>query len=317
MTALTLGLPVGADRRAISGLGLGLAAVLMWGSYLAFARSGVNEGLAALDFVLLRYATAGAVMAAFLVATGGLSSLRTLGGVGWWRGGVLSLLAGPLFIGLGVGGYAYAPLAHGAVIQPAVLTLAGMALGALVLRERLTGGQLTGAALVIGGALLIARPWGAMAPSAWIGDLMFASAGLMFALFAVVVRLCGLKPIPATAALSVVSAIVAIPIRLAFGNAATLMDAGAETVLSQVIVQGLLSGVLAIAAFAAAVDRLGAARAALFPALVPAAALLIGVPVTGEMPASLDWAGMAVASFGLTVAAGIVHPPRKYARGWR
>jgi hypothetical protein len=39
--------------------------------------------------------------------------------IGWSRAFGLMLLAGPLFLWLGVGGYAFAPLAHAAVVQPA------------------------------------------------------------------------------------------------------------------------------------------------------------------------------------------------------
>ncbi len=54
-------------------------------------------------------------------------ALVDLGGGVWGRSVALPLFAGPLFIARGESGYAYAPLAHGAVIQPAALTLGAMA----------------------------------------------------------------------------------------------------------------------------------------------------------------------------------------------
>lgn len=105
------------------GIFFGLAAVAMWASYLAYARAGVNVGLAPQDFVFLRYATAGAIMLPWLMR----HQPGSLAGVGWRRGVLLTLFAGPFFIFLGVGGYVFAPLSHGAVIQPATITLASMA----------------------------------------------------------------------------------------------------------------------------------------------------------------------------------------------
>lgn len=62
--------------------------------------------------------------------------ISDVGGVGWGRAAALALFAGPLFIALGVGGYAFAPLAHGAVIQPAALSLGAMAASSLIFGER-------------------------------------------------------------------------------------------------------------------------------------------------------------------------------------
>ena len=50
-----------------------------------------------------------------------------------WRSVALATLAGPPFILYGVGGYLYAPLAHGAVIQPEVVTSLSMVLIAIFL----------------------------------------------------------------------------------------------------------------------------------------------------------------------------------------
>ena len=55
--------------------------------------------------------------------------------------------------------------------------------------------------------------------------------------------------------------------------------------------QGIASGVIALIGFGEAIRRLGAGGAALFPSLVPAAAVLIGIPVTQELPAPLQAAG--------------------------
>ena len=283
------------------GLGAGLAAVAMWGSYLAFARAGVNAGLTPFDFVALRYATAGAIMLPWLLMHG----IRDLAGVGWRRGSLLALAAGPLFIALGVGGYLFAPLAHGAVIQPATITVGGALLAWGLLGERLSANQIAGGLLIVAGVAVIASAGGANVPAgAWRGDGLFVAAGLMWVAFTLMVRRWQIAPVAATAIVSVLSAGVAVPLYLAFSTPANLLALPLPTLLTQVVVQGVLSGVLAVLAFTASVGWLGASRAALFPAMVPAAALVLGIPVTGEMPHRLEWAGMAIVSLGLAVAIG-------------
>ena len=68
---------------------------------------------------------------------------------------------------------------------------------------------------------------------------------------------------------------------------------------AQIVVQGALSGVVAVLAYTRAVQLLGPGRAALFPALVPAVAVALGVPIAGEIPAPLQLAGIALATLGL------------------
>lgn len=284
------------------GLCFGLAAVAMWAAYLAFARAGVNAGLTPVDFVFLRFVTAGAIMLPWVLRKG----IRDLGGVGWGRGAALALFAGPLFIALGVGGYTFAPLAHGAVIQPAALTLGAMAASWLIFGERPPRERALGVAIILGGLVLIATgKGGAELPGAWRGDLLFVAAGLSWVGFTILLRRWKIGGIPATAAVAVVSALIVLPVFVATQSFERLAALPLATLLTQIVVQGLLSGVLAVIAYGKAVEHLGASKAALFPALVPAAALLVGVPITGEVPALAEGIGALMATAGLAVAMGV------------
>ena len=286
-----------------AGIGFGLLAALIWGSYLALARAGANQGLTAHDIAFLRFAIAGPIMLPFLLR----HSPATLAGVGWRRAAVLVLLVGPLFILVGVGGYQFAPLAHGAVFQPAALTLGGMALAALLLGDALTRTRLAGAATIIVGLVLIAGP-GLLAggSSAPLGDVMFVAAGLMWALFTALARRWQIGPMAATAAVSVLSAAIYVPWFLAAETFDRLAALPVGALAAQVIVQGALSGVVAVIAFTKAVALIGAGRAAVFPAIVPPVAILLGVPIAGEIPTALQAFGVAVVIAGLLTAMGLL-----------
>jgi drug/metabolite transporter (DMT)-like permease len=292
----------------VRGMLLGAAAVLMWGSYLAFARAGVSAGLTGFDFTAIRYGTAGLVMVPWLVRHQPL----TMGGTGWLRALCLMLVAGPLFIWLGVGGYAFAPLAHGAVVQPATIVIGSTILAALVLKDRPDFKRLLGIAIIVMGLATIAGPallnGGAMTS---IGDGMFVLAGLLWASFTTLTRRWGVKAVPATAAVSVLSAAIVLPIYAATLGFDRLLALPIATLLTQIIVQGVLSGVLAVIAYTRAAELLGPARAAIFPALVPAAAIIIGIPVVGELPTMLQLGGLLLVSLGLFVAIGVLKLPRR------
>lgn len=288
-----------AARRTALGIGAGLLAAVIWGGYLAVSRQGIAAGLRPVDLALLRYVAAGAALLPWVLR----NQPATLAGLGWGRAIILSVLAGPPFVLIGAGGYLFAPLAHGAVVQLGTVTLASMLLAALVLSEQVSLRRLAGLCVVIAGLACIAGPAILSGGSqARIGDLMFACAGAMWAVFAVLVRRWRVAPLAATAAVSVVSALVFVPLYfLAFGTA-PLAAASPWLLVEQATVQGLLSGVVALFAFASAVELLGAGQAALFPAASPAVAILIGIPLTGEVPDGGQWLGLAVVSVGLVLA---------------
>ncbi|MEM6670763.1 MAG: DMT family transporter [Pseudomonadota bacterium] len=292
----------------LKGLALGAFAALIWGGYFAFSRAGVQAGLEPADVVLIRFAVAGLMMTPFLLQAG----LRDLGGVGWGRGAVLALLIGPLSIFASVGGYTFAPMAHGTVIQPATVTVSALLLSAALLGETLRWGRVLGVALILLGLCAIAGPalWSGDA-EALTGDALFVLAGLMWSGFTLFTRAWRLGPMQTVAAVSVLSAVVYTPWHLTMDTLERIAALSPWMLVGQVLVQGVLAGVVAILAFTRAVEILGAGRAGLFTSLVPACGVLIGIPLTGEAPTALQLAGLALVSFGLLWAMGILRLRRR------
>jgi drug/metabolite transporter (DMT)-like permease len=289
-----------------NGILLGMAAALIWGGYLAYSRLGVTQGLLPPDFAMLRFGVAGLVMLPYLARRG----LFDFAGVGVWRALALTACAGPVFMLIVSGGYVYAPLPHGAVIPPSAMTVSSMLLAALVLRDHPSwtrvagvGVILAGLACVAGGGLISGK-----GDLTWLGDILFAIAGFLWAVFTVLQKRWGIDPMQATAAMSVLSLILLLPPFLIWWGFGPILALPPAQLALQIVVQGVLAGVVAVVAFAAAVVVLGASRAALFPALVPGTAMLIGIPLTGEWPTALQWIGIAVVSLGLVAAMGVRLP---------
>lgn len=97
-----------------------------------------------------------------------------------------------------------------------------------------------------------------------------------------------------------------VPAFLIFSDFDRFAAADTTTIVAQVVVQGIMSGVLAVIAIGVAIQALGAARAGLFSALVPAFALIIGVPVTGEIPTFTESLGGVITTLGLIIALGVI-----------
>ena len=299
----------GAERARRERWGMLSGAAMALGASLSFAsaRAGILGGLGAVDMIFARYLVAGALMLPLLVSWG----LPTLAGIGARRAIILSLLGGAPFALLQTGGYAFAPLAHGAVIAPSTVTIVSTLGAAIFLRERLGLAHLAGAAIVLLGIGLIgwdgiARSSAADGARAWIGDLLFFASSLLWAGFTLLLRHWRLSALRATAVVAVLSMVATTAIYLPLMGVDHLLALPLGALAFQGVVQGGLQGVLTMLAYSQAVVLLGVSRAVLFPAIVPAVSVIVGIPIVGEIPGALQVAGLCVVTIGLLVTIGVV-----------
>lgn len=268
------------------------------------ARAGILGGLAADDMIFARFVVAGLFLLPFLLRWG----LPSLAGIGWRRGLALVATGGPLFAILQTGGYAFAPLAHGAVIAPSTVTILSTLAAGLLLGERLTRAHLAGAVLVLAGIVLIG--WhglttGASGPRAWIGDILFFLSSVLWAGFTVLIRHWRLDAMRVTAVVGVLSCAICVPVYLAYRGLPHLLALPLSALVFQGLVQGLVQAVLTLLAYSRAIAILGVSKAVLFPAIVPAMSVLIGIPLIGERPNATQIVGLCLVSVGLFVAVGL------------
>jgi drug/metabolite transporter (DMT)-like permease len=279
---------------AIVGIVCGVAAAAFWACGFVAARHGIAVGLSPFDIAFHRYVWAGLLFLPGMMRAG----RGDLGGIGWGRGFVFAMLGGPGQAAVSAAGFLLVPLGHGGVIQPACAVVAGLVLSTVVLKEKQPTARLAGAAvIVVGVALIGSEALAAMGTGAVAGDLAFAMAGMMFAVFAMLLRRWRIDPVRATATISVLT-LAYVPLHaLAFGFG-RMIAAGWHENIIQVVVQGIFSGPLSIYLFARSVALLGASRAAVFPALVPGLTLLVGFVTLGETPSVPQAFGLAVVLIG-------------------
>lgn len=279
-------------------------AIMALGASLSFAaaRAGILGGLLAVDMIFARFIVAGLIMLPLLLHYG----LANLAGLGWRRALILTVLGGAPFALLQTSGYGFAPLAHGAVIAPATVTIVSTIGAALFLRERLGRNHMIGAAVVLAGIGLIG--WdGMMQPSgerAWFGDLLFFLSSVLWAGFTLLLRHWRVPALRATAVVSVLSCVLTIPAYLAAMGTAHLAALPLGFLAFQGLVQGGLQGAITMIAYSQAVMLLGVSRAVLFPAIVPAVSVVLGIPIVGEIPSALQVAGLGLVTLGLLTTVG-------------
>ncbi len=283
---------------ALLGVVCGIAAALFWAFGFVATRHGLKAGFTPVDLLVHRYVWSGVAFLP-LVFRAGISDLC---GIGWARGLALMVLGGPVMSLISYSGFLFVPLGHGSVIQPSCATLGGILLGALVLKERISASRVLGAVVIVGGLGVIgAESIGHIGLDGVQGDLIFVLTGTMFAGFGAALRHWRVSALSAAAVINVLS-LSLLPIYAVTAGPARIAAIGLEENAIQALAQGLLAGPLALYLYAVSVTRLGVARAAVFPACVPALTLLVGWLLIGEPPTALQAAGLVTVLFGFYLA---------------
>jgi drug/metabolite transporter (DMT)-like permease len=288
-------------RDAALGIAAALATALIAVGWQVTTRLGATTGLSPLDLALFRYAVPGVLLLPI-----------------WWRTGLLPKgLRPPLLalIVLGAGlpfglaamaGAQFAPVAHMGALLPGAMPLFVAVAAALVLGERFSGARILGFALIIGGIATIgSKTLTGLDSSTFRGDLLFVGAAMLWAIYTIAYRRSNLSPWQCAAVVNAWSMFGIVPL-WAWSGASRIAAAPLADIVTQIIWQGVLAGVLGLWTFAFAVQRIGASRAALSGALVPVLSALAGFVFLGEAPGPYVLLGAAITAAGLVLSAGVM-----------
>jgi drug/metabolite transporter (DMT)-like permease len=274
----------------------GILAALGWATGFVAAKHGVSVGFTPADLALHRYFWSGL----FLMPLALREGIIKLGGVGWGRSFALAILSGPTQALLAYSGFILVPLGHGTTIQPACAALFGLVMATLFLHERPTLSRIAGGLTIIGGLVVFGgESLTTIGAHGVGGDLLFATAGLFWAGFGTLLRFWRVSGMRAATVVGTLSVLVFAPLYFIFvGHDSMIPRMSLAENLLQVVVQGVLAGALPIYLFARSVMLLGAGRGAVFPALVPGFALIIGYLTLGIVPSIPQVVGLVIVVVG-------------------
>jgi len=287
------------QRAAVSGLlvgtACGIAAAFGWAAGFAAAKHGIDIGFSPAELAFHRFFWSGLLLTPLALRAG----FFKLGGIGWGRGFAMTILAGPTQALVAYTGFILVPLGHGTTIQPACAALSGLVLATLVLGEHPTTTRIAGGITIVAGLIVFGlESLTTIGTHGVGGDLLFAAAGVFWAAFGTVLRLWRVPGFAAANVVAALSIFVFAPLFLIFVGFDNMIKFGFTENLLQVLVQGILAGVLPIFLFARSVILLGAGRAATFPALVPGFALVIGYLALGIVPSIAQVVGLLIVVVG-------------------
>jgi drug/metabolite transporter (DMT)-like permease len=287
------------EARFAKGAFFGLAAVCVWATWISITRLGVTTSLSVYDLTMLRFATAGILLAPVVIRKG-----WALDRLGWPRLLVLVSGAGAPYVLVASSGLRFAPAAHAGALMPGVMPLFVALLAALLLKEKFSARRKVGYALIAVGVFAIVGATAlAVKGDQTEGHLLFLTAAFMWACYAIVLRQSQLDPLHAAALVAAGSCILYLPYYFAT-QGAHAFDAPLRDLAFQAVFQGVVVSILALFFFGKGITLLGASAGAAFSALTPALAALLAIPILGEVPASKDWFAILAVSAGVFLASG-------------
>ena len=264
-------------------------------------RFGVTTTLTPIDLALLRYVIPALALSPVLMRHGCWTKERPL-----W---ILALIVtgGGLPFGLvGMAGAQFAPASHMGALLPGSMPIFVALLSAVFLGERFRRGRIVGLGIIVLGVACVVGTtfFGTTGGSnVLLGDALFISAGVFWAIYTVAYRKSGLDPWHGAALICFWSSVLVLPIWIMSPGAALLV-APLPDIALQVAAQGILAGLIGLAAYGVAIRHLGASVAAVSGAVVPALTALGGYVLLGEPLSWLTAIGVICVASGIWTYAG-------------
>lgn len=224
-------------------------------------------------------------------------------GVGW-PARIGLLFSGAPYVFLVGAGLRHAPIADVGPLLPGTVPLLVAGLSALIFGERFTVARKLGLGLIAAGIVLIVATGTAGEGNRLLGHVLILAGALSWAIYTVSLRASGLSGIDATAYVAFWSVVLALPVMAPHLSSDLARAAGAPLSMwvAQVLIQGLLAGFVALLTFATAVRAIGPSKTAAITGLTPVTAMLVGIPVTGEVPGPFQ----VIACIGIVLGVGLV-----------
>lgn len=138
----------------------------------------------------------------------------------------------------------------------------------------------------------------------WRGHVLLLLSAASWACFTLAFKRSGLTAWQAAALINAVSVVIMLVIDLT-QDGPSVWDLPWQTVAMQGFAQGILSGLLALAAYSYAVTVLGASKASAFVSLTPALTAVVAALSLGEWPDGMAIAAILVVGAGVALASGV------------
>ncbi len=287
-------LPQGTRQRLI-GWTAAVMTVVIWSSYFLSLRAGALSGLSKEELLLMRYAAPGLLLLPVFVR-----ALPAYRNTPWLYLLGISLGSGVGFFLLSAMGMARANVMQGSTLIPGAAPLFVTLLAVTLFKQALPQQRLLGLGFVLAGVLTLVFSAMTQFNTQLIeGQLLLLGCALMWAIFTVSVRQADLQPLQVAALVTVPNgAIIGIWVLLS-GDLTLSVHLSTGFLLTQLLVQGILVGILSGWFYATAIRRLGAENTSAIGSMTPVIASVFAFLILQESLEFISLLGLCLTSFGV------------------
>lgn len=277
------------DQRVFKGNLAILAALAIWTGWMIMTRYAHRSEISGLSLTALRFLVAGVLMLPF-------AAWRLRMSLFSYRNFVIAGLMGVPYMALITLGIKYSAAAQTAALLNGSMVFISTVVGCLVLRSRLDKATMMGLILILIGSACQVGVY-----NVTFGHLAIVGAGTLWALYSIQLQKWKIDAFDSIMAVSVLSLLFfAIPYIALNFQAFVAIDS--HTLLTQGLMQGVLSSIAAQYFFAVAVKNIGAVNTSLFMPLVPVLTGVIGFIALDEVLSVPSWVGIVLVSLGILIS---------------
>lgn len=287
----------------LTGYGAAWTIVFVWSFWLIVSRIAEGSGLTVYDLAAMRYGLASIIALPLSLYYKPWRGLR-LGQIA-----ALSFILGPVYILSVFSGFLYAPAAHGGIFMNGILPLISILFGIVLLRTKPSLRQVSGAALILVSAIVLAWDGSTSANAdAWIGDLLFVIGALFFASYVMLSERWQLGAMQIIFCGTIVNAVIYLPI-WALWLPSGLADAPMGPLLLQAVYQGFVPNLIGLLFIAHASRSIGTGNTSSILAAVPGVGGLLGALILGETLSMISILAIGLLTIGLLISVRRKVPP--------
>ena len=284
-------------NESLFGLVAGLLVLFIFSGTLVVSRIGAISSLTIYDVAALRFGVAALCVLPLIYKVSWIN-------LTWYRAFVLAVIGGAIFALFLLGGFIYAPVADGGIIVNGTMPIFAAIFTWFIFGEGIGRWRIAGISLIVIG--VAATGWDALefgVPGQWKGHLLFLGAAAFNSAFLTAVRGWKIGALESLVAVMGLNSLIYLPIWWLF-LPSNITGAPLQEILLQGIYQGIVAAFVAGFMIAYAARTIGSTHQAAIMSGAPSLALLLAIPLLGEIPTLLSILGVIIVTLGILVTLG-------------
>lgn len=284
--------------RKIKGYICGIIAVTIWAGWAIVSKLGINSNLSAFDITFLRFSTASIFLLPIF-----LKNRKQIFSQDKSKLAFIVIGAGAPYMFLAGIGFTLSPSSH-SVLIPSHMPVFYALIAYVILKEVPSNIRKFGLLLIISGAMIKLSTSFDNA-TYFKGDLFFIFSALMWAGYTFNLKQSSLKPLAATALISVGSvALMIVP--YAIYQFVRPHEINIQNAMLQILYQGIVMSIISSVLYNKAIEMIGASVATSLSALVPMLTSIFSYLILGEIPGFYDHIFNIMATIGVILCSGVI-----------